>query len=277
MKHEFEFTLTDTDPYLSQTFFSLEGEGMTLGRAALFLRINGCNATCQFCDTAFSIAGDTKYNLVNMASDEFEDYLKKEYNSLDPEMVTSVTITGGEPLKNIKQYNKMFNHIFKVFPKVSHVIFETNGTYLQTTDNCLILLKELGEFINNGVQFTLSISPKLSGKLSWKNTSDEKILEWYKEVIHNYTYFLNRHFDIQMKFIHFPPDSEYYTLNHNLLNLCIDHKIPKTKILIMPFTPPDPLGKDLEFWTESKNNAARYALKNYFRYSPRIHIDRRLD
>jgi organic radical activating enzyme len=272
-----DFTLTDQPPYLSQTFYSLEGEGMTVGRAALFLRINGCNASCTFCDTAFSIPGNPKYNIVNMIEPDFETFLKKEYSLLEKEDVDSVTITGGEPLKNIKQYNQMFRYIFKVFPNVKNVIFETNGTYLKPVENCLLLLKELGEYIDKGITFTLSISPKLSGKLSWKNISDNEVLSWYVDILHNYKFYLKRQLDIQMKFIHFPTDSEYYTLNHNLLSLCIDSGIEKSKILIMPFTPPEPLGIDSTKWTESKNNAARYALSNHFRYSPRIHIDRRLE
>jgi organic radical activating enzyme len=271
------FILTDKDPHLSQTFFSLEGEGLTVGRSALFLRINGCNATCAFCDTSFSIKGEEKYNLVNMVEPEFEEYLKKEYSYLDKKMITSITITGGEPLKNIKQYNRMFKRIFNVFPNVIHVIFETNGTYLKSVENCLIFLKQINEFIENKVKFTLSISPKLSGELSWSKTPDNEVLSWYEHILDNYTYFLSKHFDIQMKFIHFPETSNYFTLNHNLLALCEKYKLPSYKILIMPFTPPDPLGKDSEEWTDSKNSAARYALANYFRYSPRIHIDRKLD
>lgn len=274
---KFDFKLTDTDPYLSQTFFSLEGEGMTVGRAALFLRINGCNATCQFCDTAFSIPGDEKYNLCNMASPEFVDYLEKTYAHLDSNLVNSVTITGGEPLKNIKQYKAMFTHIFKAFPKVKNVVFETNGTYLQSEENCLILLKQLSGFMAAGVEFTLSISPKLSGKASWHNMEDSKILSWYEAIVHNYVHYLNRHFDIQMKFIHFGKDNEFENPNQAFIDTCLDYGIPHSKILIMPFTPRDPLGKDNDFWTNSKNSAANFALKNHFRYSPRIHIDRRLD
>ena len=60
-------------------------------------------------------------------------------------------------------------------------------------------------------------------------------------------------------------------------NIKLIHKIPNDKILIMPYTPNDPLGEDLDFWNDSKDSAANYALHNHFRYSPRIHIDRRLD
>jgi hypothetical protein len=165
-----------------------------------------------------------------------------------------------------------------VFPKVEHVIFETNGTYLSSTSNCLKLLREIGEFINiDQINFTLSISPKLSSKMSWSKTDDSEVLSWYNDILHNYKYYLNRYLDIQMKFIQFPVDSEYFNLNQNLINLCKEYNIPNYKILIMPFTPPDPLGKDSAGWTESKDTAARYALKHNFRYSPRIHIDRKLD
>lgn len=288
MKNEFEkleqktsFELTDKDPYLSQTFFSLEGEGMTIGRSALFLRINGCNATCTFCDTSFSIKGEEKYNLVNMVSEQFEEFLHKEYDHLEKDQVNSITITGGEPLKNIKQYHAMFKRIFNVFPKVKFVIIETNGTYLQDVNNCIELLKQLRTFINKRIKFTLSISPKLSSQISWKSTgaNDKTVYEWYNNVLKNYQDILSGNLDIQMKFIHFDPqhDSINTQLNSSVFNLCEEYNIPKTKILIMPFTPPDPLGKDVVAWTESKNSAARFALANYYRYSPRMHIDRRLD
>lgn len=263
----------DIVPYLSQTFFSLEGEGMTVGRAALFLRINGCNACCTFCDTSFSIAGNPKYNIVDMTSPDFEVFLEKEYEHLNKLLVSSVTITGGEPLKNILQYSKMFEKIFNVFPSVSHIIFETNGTYLSDEKNCLAIMKQLNKF---NKKFTLSISPKLSGLVSWNGVPDEEVFKWYINIIHNYSFYLNRHFNIQLKFIYFN-DPKLDDINQRLINLCLDSGIHHSKILIMPLTPRDPLGKNEKVWKNSKDLAAKYALKNHFRYSPRIHIDRKLD
>ncbi len=45
----------------------------------------------------------------------------------------------------------------------------------------------------------------------------------------------------------------------------------------MPFTPDDPLEKDAAFWQASKDGTSRKALELGLKYSPRIHIDRRLD
>ena len=52
-------------PYIIQHFKSLEGEGgnNAVGITTLFLRLNKCNCTCNFCDTSFSIKGDPKYNI----------------------------------------------------------------------------------------------------------------------------------------------------------------------------------------------------------------------
>ena len=52
---------------------------------------------------------------------------------------------------------------------------------------------------------------------------------------------------------------------------------PRTKILIMPFTPSAKLTDYEKKWKESKDAAARYAFEKYLRYSPRIHVDRNMD
>src|SRR5574344_1554080 len=66
-------------PYIIQHFKSLEGEGgdNAVGLTTLFLRLNKCNLSCNFCDTAFSIKGDEKYNIVR-ADTELTELLNKE-------------------------------------------------------------------------------------------------------------------------------------------------------------------------------------------------------
>ena len=36
---------------INEIFYSLQGEGMNTGRAAVFVRFSGCNLRCPFCDT----------------------------------------------------------------------------------------------------------------------------------------------------------------------------------------------------------------------------------
>lgn len=38
---------------INEIFYSLQGEGINSGRAAIFIRLSNCNLRCSFCDTDF--------------------------------------------------------------------------------------------------------------------------------------------------------------------------------------------------------------------------------
>jgi len=266
----------DRAPQLIQDFYSLEGEGGTIGRSSLFLRTNQCNCSCNFCDTAFSITGEYKSIISDMTGEEMRQYLHNKYSQDIRKETKNLTITGGEPLLNVKHFSTMFQNIFKVFPNINKVLIETNGYLLHHREVCLKLIEQISKFTPD-IKFVISMSPKLNGKISHANkVSNEHILDNYETILKNYREILDLHFDIQVKFVHSEvlviENEQLMERNNNMFN-----RIPNDKILIMPFTPNDPLDKDKEFWEASKDMAANYALKNHFRYSPRIHIDRRLD
>ncbi len=263
-------------PQLIQHFYSLEGEGGTIGRSALFIRTNQCNCSCTFCDTSFSISGKHKPIINDMTSDEYYNFLLTEYTFDIRKNTKNLSITGGEPLINILHFQKMVKQTISAFPNINKIIIETNGYLLQHKEICLKLIDELGIFTPE-IKFILSISPKLNAQISHAGKADDKeVLANYRKVLKNYRNILDANFDIQLKMVH----SDVLKIeNEKLLELNqkMDNPIPNDKILIMPFTPNDPLDKDAQFWSDSKDAAAKYSLQNHYRYSPRIHIDRRLD
>lgn len=273
---EFKLTPLDRKPQLVQHFVSLEGEGGTIGRSALYIRTGECSLRCNFCDTAYSVEGKEEFNIVDMTSQTYVDLLRSTYSRAQRQNITNLSITGGEPLLNINYMNKIITRTKEAFPNIDQIIFETNGTMLSVDDNCFKLIKQIGDF-HGSIKFMLSISPKLSGKISYSSLlNDDEVLSVYKQILVNYRSILNAHFDIQLKFVHSDILSKW---NENLIDFALSMRAPlsKNQILIMPFTPPDPLEKDKDIWKASKDSAARYAMNNFFRYSPRVHVDRQLD
>lgn len=72
-----------------EKFVSVDGEGPSSGELATFIRFQGCNLRCSWCDTAYS------WNEENisekLSAEEIYKYIKKN-------KVRNVTLTGGEPL-----------------------------------------------------------------------------------------------------------------------------------------------------------------------------------
>ena len=77
---------------LSELFISLMGETKYIGYPALFVRVAGCNMSCQWCDTKFS------QNLREAKTYSFAQIIEDIKNGPDV-----IVFTGGEPLfqKNI--------------------------------------------------------------------------------------------------------------------------------------------------------------------------------
>ena len=106
---------------IKEIFASIQGEGPYIGYKQLFIRFCGCNLNCNYCDTEFGASESKKYS-----TEELANILKENLDC------HSVSLTGGEPLLNIK-FLKEF------LPKSELPIYlETNGT----------LYKELAEVIN---------------------------------------------------------------------------------------------------------------------------------
>lgn len=123
-------TMKDDCLFVSEVFYSLQGEGSTMGFPSVFLRLTGCNLLCGsnisyagikstwLCDT---IEVWKKGNKVL-----FVDILKLHIKQL--KAGAHLVITGGEPLlqqKEIVQFLKWFRGEYRFLPFTE---IETNGT-----------------------------------------------------------------------------------------------------------------------------------------------------
>ena len=101
-----------------EKFISIDGEGPTSGELAVFIRFQGCNLRCSYCDTKYSWDEESINNVEILSAEEIYDYIKST-------KVKNVTLTGGEPLiqKNISSLLELLNN-----DKDLVVHIETNGS-----------------------------------------------------------------------------------------------------------------------------------------------------
>lgn len=94
---------------VNEIFYSLQGEGNFTGTPAIFIRLSGCNLTCDFCDTKH-------YNGATMTEAEIIAEVKKY-------PARHVVITGGEPTLQLTPSLVNALHEAGKFVQI-----ETNGT-----------------------------------------------------------------------------------------------------------------------------------------------------
>ncbi len=99
-----------------EKFNSINGEGVLAGQLAVFIRFQGCNLACSYCDTAWANQDSTAYTF--MTEQQIYRYIKETG-------VKNVTLTGGEPLlvPDIMQLLQLLAADSNL-----HVEIETNGS-----------------------------------------------------------------------------------------------------------------------------------------------------
>ncbi len=104
-----------------EVFYSIQGEGITAGRPAVFLRLAFCNLSCIWCDSKFT----WEVPVLDFQWQKFEEVASQigEYPC------RRLVITGGEPLvwqnRLVELLSLLSEHTVEV---------ETNGTFLPHPD-----------------------------------------------------------------------------------------------------------------------------------------------
>ncbi|CAA6802373.1 MAG: Queuosine Biosynthesis QueE Radical SAM [uncultured Sulfurovum sp.] len=186
--------------YLTEQFFSIQGEGKYAGVPSYFLRTGGCNLACpgfgasynvngiekMGCDTYFAVDGHfaSSWEKVEVAS-LFIDNLKEAFKTIG--YLPQVVITGGEPLMYHK--DEVFYAIVRwLVEQGIRITFETNGTVEIDFEQYPIYKETIFalsiKLANSGEPFSKRIKPKaIKGMIEssmdsfFKFTIDKKLTQ----------------------------------------------------------------------------------------------------
>jgi 7-carboxy-7-deazaguanine synthase len=242
---------------------TIQGEGKLAGVPSLFVRLASCNLRCIWtlpngsfcrCDTPYA-SFEAEQDL-QLETDEVFDLVKNNMGDLK-----HLVITGGEPLLQHKALAEFAKRIKEELHL--HLTIETNGT---------LFAEEVAQYID-----LFSISPKLSNS----NPSQEKLqnyqlkpsgpLTYHGEnrrniqVLQKFIDFCNaKDKEIQLKFV-VGQQKDYQEIKEEFLGHL--QNLNAGDLLLMP------LGATPEELKITSNMVAEMAIKNGWRFAPRMHID----
>lgn len=133
-------------------FYTLQGEGPTMGEPTSFLRLQICNLACGWCDAWYTWNPKTPefwQEGNDVPTTEVAERVRDNWGAENPAIQRRLVITGGEPLIQKGEIDKLMDQL----PDYA-IEIETNGTIMPTE-------KQLRE-----AQF--NVSPKLRNSANMK-------------------------------------------------------------------------------------------------------------
>jgi 7-carboxy-7-deazaguanine synthase len=158
---------------ITEIFYSLQGESITVGLPTVFIRLTGCPLRCSYCDTAYAFSGGKKQTLTAIIDQV--DQFKARY----------VTVTGGEPLAQAASHELMTMLVDKDYV----VSLETSGAIdISAVDPRVSIVMDIktpgsGELDQNDYKNIDHLADKDLVKFVIANTVD---YEWSKSIIYKY-------------------------------------------------------------------------------------------
>lgn len=231
-----------------EIFYSIQGEGKSIGIPAVFIRTSLCNLHCVWCDTDYTWNWNTlRFQHINDQNPDYSKFDKKDWIALCSvrEVVQAVRaypgknviLTGGEPMLQQKGLGLLMHTLKQLDPEY-HFEVETNGTMLP-----------LSEFEQQIDQY--NVSPKL------ENSNNVQRLREKPRV---YQYF-SKHPKAFFKFV----VAEQYDVNEVLL-LLHRYQIAPEKVWLMPE------GSIPERLADRRAWVVEICKTHGFRFSDRLHV-----
>ena len=111
-------------------FYTLQGEGDSMGKPAVFLRLHFCNLRCYWCDAWYTWNSNTKEFWMesnNWSVKKAAQTIKKAWPVKNRQLQKRLVITGGEPLLQKNTIDQLIDMLPDWYVEV-----ETNGTIMPT-------------------------------------------------------------------------------------------------------------------------------------------------
>ncbi len=166
---------------ICEIFRSIQGEGPSLGRPAVFIRLSGCNLRCWFCDTKYAWNNGKQLNI-----EELINHVMRSCEKL-------IVITGGEPLLQATEVEELMLKLLNIKNYIFEI--ETNGTIWyefsdKVKDHLRLIISpkdfiypSLGDLVKNNIIKWIRVKHQVHLKLvvepEWCR---EYVMKWLKFV-----------------------------------------------------------------------------------------------
>lgn len=275
---------------ISEIFYSIQGEGLWTGVPSVFMRTFGCNFTCAGfglpkgqkstepdtialdidkyqsyddlplaktgCDSYAAWHNKFKHLSPMLKIDEVVNRLKillpNNKWTQDNDQDVHLVITGGEPLLGWQRsYESLLKH--EDMADLRNLTFETNGTQSLQENFKNFLEKECKAIV------TWSVSPKLPGSgESWEEAIRPDIVKSYRDLV------VRNGSNIYLKFVVANMDDV------SDVHLAVE-AYQKAGIFCPVYLMP--VGGTVESYQLNNKQVAELAMKEGWRYSPRLQVD----
>lgn len=229
---------------ISEVFYSIQGEGKTVGVPSVFVRLGGCNLMCGGMGTQFD--GEL-HNGAEFRCDTVEVWMKataKEAKEILPQDCIEaikngahIILTGGEPTMQQGALEEFIRYIKHNINANAYFEVETNGTIIPNQ----FLLEQIHlwncspKLRNSGMDNSMTYKPEVIKELNKKNTI-------FKFVVNS--------------------DKEWKEIERDYLPI-----VDREKIYLMP------AGENQELLNENKQRVVELAKDNYLNFTTRLHIE----
>lgn len=111
---------------INEIFYSIQGEGLSIGIPTIFIRTAKCNLRCVWCDTKYAYYQGKEMKIEEILKEikKYKVKIQRFEKAFLNNKLLNVCITGGEPLMQ-KETKNLIEKLLKLNYKI---VLETNGS-----------------------------------------------------------------------------------------------------------------------------------------------------